>query len=210
MASGPGPARVAWHRDGARLSAAGPGWAVRAPLPAPGAHVAANAALALAAVARLGCAAERLQRAAAVLGEVALPGRGEIVSRLPWVLVDGAHTAASARALAETVTALQPARVHLLLSLSQGKDVTGVLDPLLPLASRVTVTCADPDYSLAAEALARAVHERAPDLALATVAATEAALARACDDQPGETLVVATGSVYLAGRVRVAFTAPGA
>lgn len=211
----PGPARatadpadVQWHHEAGMLTAGGAGWSVRTPLAATGAHMARNAALALATVARLGLVSqESLQQAARLLRTLQLPGRMETVSRLPWVVVDGAHTRASSEALAAAIEGLRPARLHLLLSLSAGKDPAAVLEPLLPLADAVTVTRADPEYSLPAGALAAAVRARRPDLAVVTENGVEAALARACDDHPGDALVLATGSMYLAGAVRAAFLA---
>lgn len=198
--------QVAWHHAPPVLTVAGPGWTARTDVEAPGAFMGANAALALAAVARLGVVSvERLQEASRALGDVRLPGRMETVSTLPWVIVDSAHTPASARALINTVADLEPERIHLLLSLSAGKDVDAVVGALLPGAAAVTVTCADPDYSLPASAVAAAVHRRRPYLPVEIADDPDQALALASADAPGTTLVLATGSVYLAGRVRAAF-----
>jgi dihydrofolate synthase/folylpolyglutamate synthase len=205
----PGDRRTAWHWDGERLTAAGPGWAVRTGLATRATHAAANAALALTTVARLGLApSEALQQAARGLAAMSLPGRAEVVSRLPWVLVDGAHTGASARALAATVRELRAARVHLLLSVSAGKTLEELLPPLLELADTVTVTQADADYSMTAHDLAEHIAALDPQRPVSAVNEPEPALARACSDRPGETLVVATGSVYLAGAVRTRFPTP--
>jgi len=199
---------VHWHRDGAGpVTVSGAGWSVRTPLATPGHVAGANAALSLATVAQLGIApAAGLQRAARVLADRPLPGRAEIVSILPWVLVDGAHTAASAHALRDVLDATGARRIHLLLSVSASKPVADVLAPLLERADAATVTRADPDYSLAADDLAAAIRALAPGLAVETVPDPDVALAHTARDAPGETLVVATGSVYLAGRVRRAFS----
>lgn len=214
----PGPARagadpdsVRWHWEGGTLTVGGAGWSVRTALASAGAHMAGNAALALATVARLGLVSqESLQQAARLLRTLQLPGRMETVSRLPWVVIDGAHTRASSEALAEAVRELRPARLHLLLSLTAGRDPAAVLGPLLPLADAVSVTRADREHSLAAATLADAVRAQRPGLAVHADDDLEAALAGACDDRPGATLVLATGSVYLAGAVRAAFLAAGA
>jgi len=198
---------VYWHHDAAQpLHVAGAGWTVRTPLGVPGEAMAANAALAVAAIATLGLCSERaLQRAARVLADLSLPGRAEVVSTLPWVLVDGAHTAASARALAAVIAGTGASRVHLLVSVSASKDLDSVLGPLLAGADAVTATCADRDYSLPEDEVLTAVRRLAPHLPVTTEADPSAALAQATRDAPGDTLVVATGSVYLAGRVRAAF-----
>ncbi len=198
--------RVAWHFAPPTLTIAGPGWSVQSELAATGAMMGQNAALALTAIARLGVVtAERLQEATRGFAEVALPGRLETVSTLPWVVVDSAHTPTSAQALTETLSELEAERIHLLLSLSASKDIDSVVGALLPGVDAVTATCADPDYSLPAAAVAAAVHRRRPYLPIETVDDPDRALAIACADQPGTTLVVASGSVYLAGRIRAAF-----
>jgi len=207
--AGEDPLEVRWHQRGGTLQVAGNGWSVRTTLQARGDHMAGNAALALAAVARLGLfSRETLQHHARALGDLQLPGRMETISKLPWVIVDGAHTRASAEALVEAVAELAPARLHLLLSVSQGKDIEALLATLLPMADAVTATRADPDYSLDPERLARAARRYRPDLPVEVQPDPESALGRAGSDAPGRTLVLATGSVYLAGRIRAILKSP--
>lgn len=195
------------HRD-RWLRVDGPGGQVRVPMTHPGHAVALNTAIAVTAVQRLGLASrEDVQRAARVWQQTILPGRFETLSTLPWLVVDGAHTGASALALAATVRDLAPRRVTLLLSLSASKELAGVTDPLLALASTVVVTCADRDYSLPAPDLAAAILQRWPELDIAVEEDPTRALARACRQPDSDHLVLATGSMYLAGRIRSLATA---
>jgi len=197
------PLEIRWHHQGGSLRVAGNGWSVRTTIQTTGSAMAGNAALALAAVARLGLfSREGLQQAARVLSDLRLPGRMETLSTLPWIIVDGAHTRASAEALAEAIGTLAPGRVHLLLSLSHGKDADAVLEALLPVAHAVTFTSADTDYSADPAELANLARRRRPDLATRVEPDPETALGHAASDSPGSTLVLATGSVYLAGRIR--------
>jgi dihydrofolate synthase/folylpolyglutamate synthase len=131
----------------------------------------ANAALALAAVRRLGRerAAGFEERARAALRATRLPGRIELVRSEPWVIVDSAHTGASARALAEVLRAIPFETARLVLSVSADKDLAAVLDPLLPLARRLTVTRADRDRSLDPAAIAAAARRARPELELRVV-----------------------------------------
>ena len=194
------------HRD-RWLTVDGPGGQLRVPLTRPGHAAALNAAIAVTAIQRLGLASrEDLQRAARVWQQTILPGRFEVLSTLPWLVVDGAHTGASALALAATVRELAPERVTLLLSLSASKDLAAVTDPLLALASTVVVTCADPDYSLPSRELATAIMHRWPELDIAVADDPAQALARACREPDSDHLVLATGSMYLAGRIRALAT----
>jgi len=183
--------------------------AVEARIPVLGAHQAANAALALACVRRAGIS-DAVLAAAAPRGfaAVRLPGRAELLSRAPWILVDGAHTANSARALARVLAGLPRRRMHLVLSISADKDLGAILDALLPAANEVTVTRAEPKRSQDPAAIAAAIRRAAPELALRVVPNPHLALRAAAEALAPEDLLCATGSIYLAGIAR-SVLAPG-
>ncbi|HVN38720.1 MAG TPA: folylpolyglutamate synthase/dihydrofolate synthase family protein [Myxococcota bacterium] len=174
-------------------------------LPLLGAPSVHNAALALACARRLlgdavpAPALAELARSS--LASVELPGRIEVVRRRPLILVDAAHTADSAQALASVLERLaRPLR--LVLSISEGKDVAAILAPLLPLASSLVLTRAEPVRSMAPEALASLASRLAPDLPALVEedprVAVRSARARCADTDA----MCVTGSVYLAGIAR--------
>lgn len=181
------------------------GWApIHAPLPALGDAAVSNAALALACVRLLGVHSEAAIRAAAAsaLLHAKLPGRVELLAHDPAVLIDAAHTVQSARVLAEVLAQLAPQGCVLLMSISSDKDVDAILSALLPHASRIWLTRADPQRSLDPARLAERVRQHRPGLPIEIVedpllAAKKARAALA----PGERLC-AVGSVYLAGAAR--------
>jgi dihydrofolate synthase/folylpolyglutamate synthase len=181
-------------------------------LPLLGAHHAANAGLALACVRRLRAHSDAALAEAAARGFAAaeLPGRVEIVGRSPWLVVDAAHTAASAAALAEALGPLSRSAAHLVLSVSAGKDLAAILAALLPLATQVTVTRAEPARSLEPHAIAAAVRAARPRVALRVVPNPHLALRAAREAAGTGDLVVATGSVYLAGIARRIWREPPA
>jgi dihydrofolate synthase/folylpolyglutamate synthase len=189
-----------WCSDGFELEAA---------LQVPGEHQADNAALALAAVRQLGDYPDpRLSTAAGRgLAAARLPGRVEILEREPsWVIVDSAHTPASALALSRVLTGIAAPRTHLVLSVSADKELSTLLATLLPLAEEVTLTRAEPVRSLDPEDLAEAVCSLRPDLKPQVVPDPHQALLSARRRLgPGE-LLCATGSVYLAGIARSVLT----
>ena len=139
--------------------------------------------------------------ALAELSRVELPGRIEVLCRRPVILVDAAHTADSARALASVLERLARP-LHLVLSISEGKDVGAILASLLPLASSLVLTRAEPARSLAPETLASLAQRIAPDLRTRVEAdprtAVRSARARCADTDA----LCVTGSVYLAGIAR--------
>jgi dihydrofolate synthase/folylpolyglutamate synthase len=180
-------------------------------LPVQGAHQASNAALAF------GCArrasglpdAMLVQAARRGLASAELPARIELVSRAPLIVVDSAHTADSARALARVLDKLPRRRTHFVLSVSAGKDLAKVLDAFLPLASELTLTRAEARRSLDPSEIAAAVRLAAPELPFRVVPNPHLALRAAAEALgPGDCLCV-SGSVYLAGIARAALRSPG-
>jgi len=80
------------------------------------------------------------------------PGRCELIARKPYVLLDGAQNAESARALKETIKRnFRYEKLILVLGVSKEKDIKGISGELVPLADTVILTRAkierseDPD-----------------------------------------------------------------
>lgn len=113
------------------------------PLAMRGAHQAANAAVALATLAELRHQGWCLSNAATRggLAQARLPGRVELLSGEPNVVLDTAHNAASAKALVETLAEIAPiGRRTLIFSVSRDKDVPAIVRELVPHFDRVLVT----------------------------------------------------------------------
>jgi dihydrofolate synthase/folylpolyglutamate synthase len=190
--------------EGARASlryAEPDGFAFETTLGVPGEHQARNAALAVAAVRRLGVhpPAALAAAAAAGLAGASLPGRVEVLGRDPWVIVDSAHTAASARALAEVLEQLRVRRTHLVLSISVGKHLAAILEALLPLAAAVTVTRAEPRRSLDPVEVAAAARTARPGVEIRVVPNPHLAVRAAREALGADEALCVTGSFYLAG-----------
>jgi dihydrofolate synthase/folylpolyglutamate synthase len=173
-------------------------------LGAPGAHQATNAALAFACALRAGVAPAHalVDAAKRAWPSLRLPARIEWLSREPAVIVDSAHTIASARGLAAVLAKIPRRRAHLVLSISADKDVAGILAELLPQADLVSVTRAEASRSLAPEQVAAAVRAIAPGTELHVIPNPHLALRAAREGLANDELLVATGSVYLAGIAR--------
>jgi dihydrofolate synthase/folylpolyglutamate synthase len=190
--------------DGTRVRFEDGSLACEFALGVPGAHQAANAALALACARRLGLADDAaLARAAErAFASPGLPARIEIVSRAPWIVIDGAHTEDSARALARVIARVPRRSAHLVVSISTGKALAAICAALAPQADRVTVTRAEPIRSLTPSEVAEAMRAAAPGLELRIVPNPHLALRAAREALGPDDLLVATGSFYLAGIAR--------
>jgi dihydrofolate synthase/folylpolyglutamate synthase len=170
-------------------------------LPLFGEHSARNAAAAVTAVEALLGRELSHDAVRAALASASSPGRLEIVSRQPLVVLDGAHNPAGAAALA---TALREAftwdRLHLVLAISENKDVDGIVSELVPLADRVYAT------RNASERSSDAERTRAAAEALGAVvvssASVDAAIGAAKADASEGDVIVVTGSLYTVADAR--------
>jgi len=181
-------------------------------LPLLGRHQAVNAAVAYAAcrlLARAG--ADRLTRDAVAAGfaQVAWPGRLEVVRDRPLLVLDGAHNGDSANQLAAAFPAnFCYRRLVLVLGVTADKDLSGILRPLLPLATHVVLTQSHhPRAAAVATLAAQAAQVRdqsggpgdfqeTPDAATALALATRLA--------GPEDAILVTGSLFVVGDARAA------
>ena len=170
----------------------GPAWTVRAEPSLAGFYQRENAALACAlleAAALPGVEPEHLEEG---LRTARWPGRLEVHSGSPRILLDGAHNPHAARALARSLSGTQ--RLHLVFGCMQDKDARAMLEALAPLAVSVHFCAADSPRARSAQALADLWPGRAHQT---PAAALEAARSAAGPDGT----VLCCGSLYLAGEI---------
>src|ERR671936_2945767 len=170
-------------------------------LPLFGEHSARNAAAAVTAVEALLGRELSHDAVRAALASASSPGRLEIVSRQPLVVLDGAHNPAGAAALA---TALREAftwdRLHLVLAISENKDVDGIVRELVPLADQVYATRNASERSSDAERT-RAAAEALGAVVVSSPSVDAAIGAAKADASEGDVIVV-TGSLYTVADAR--------
>ena len=167
-----------------------------------GAHQRQNAAVALAVIARLREIGVAVSDEAVRIGleRVRWPGRLEYVPDEPGILLDGAHNAHAAWALAEYVRALPDAPRALLCGTMSEKATPDMINALAKLAP-VAVTAAPPDQrALPPEMLASLLAERG--VRAAPFADIPQALAEARRLATPRGTVIVAGSLYLVGAVR--------
>jgi len=183
---------------------AGEAAGMRVPLRHPALFMAHNAALALACLDRLGllASADARDRVARALACAHIPGRGEVLRRSPWIVVDGAHTGESVAALANLLDSIAHDAMVLVVSLGADKDPAEVLPLLLERARRVYATTAESTRSRPADELAPALGNLAPYLEVCAVAEPSDALREALRPLAAGDLLCVAGSMYLAGAAR--------
>jgi dihydrofolate synthase/folylpolyglutamate synthase len=140
---------------------------------------------------------------AAALRGVTHPGRLEIVSERPVVLLDGAHNPHGAAALARFLADRDERPRVLVLAVSGDKDVRGMVTPLVGVVELVVATRYDQPRALAVRDLAAVVREVGGVGVMCDEAATlSAAVDRARVLAGEEGLVVVAGSLMAVGEVR--------
>jgi dihydrofolate synthase/folylpolyglutamate synthase len=163
-----------------------------------GAHQRQNAALAVA----LANAAGRALPADAIargLADVRWPGRLERVA--DDVVLDCAHNAEGARALAEALPALAAGRpVALVTSIVRDKDAAAILGPVASQVAAVVATASHNPRSRPADELATAA--AAHCARVHAVRDPRAALALAREIAAPDGLVLVAGSIFLVGELR--------
>ena len=166
-----------------------------------------NAACALTAAEAFFGAPLEADLVAEAFASVRSPGRMEIVSRRPLIILDGAHNPDGARALSTTIDeefAGVTGRV-LVVGMFTGKDPTEMLTALGADRARLVVSCPPPwPRALPASQVADAARALGVDVEVAdeiSDAMRVAAAAAGPDD-----LVLVTGSLYLVGAARAVLT----
>jgi len=132
------------------------------------------------------------------------PGRIEVVSRDPYVILDGAQNKTSAKCLAQAIRKIFKYRkLILILGVSKDKDIKGISEELMPLSDSVILT----KSSIAARAMdTKKMKETIGAIGggLKMISATKnaaealkAALSKAAKDD----LILVTGSLFLVADV---------
>lgn len=176
-------------------------------VPLLGEHQAINCGLALSVLDRLkgrGIAISD-SRAMEGLAKTVIPGRMEMVSQQPRVLVDGAHNAASVDAMMRAIGQHIPYdSMVVIFGCCADKDVNGMLERITSGADKVIFTKVDNIRSADPNELAARYIEQYGKMA--QVAATlEDALAIANRAVTKEDLICITGSFYLVGEAKKHF-----
>lgn len=129
------------------------------------------------------------------------PGRFEVISEDPLVIIDGAHNEAGAQALQETMAQhFAGKKILLVAGILADKEIDSIVKFLTKITDHIIVTEPDNPRKLAAEKLAEHVAEFG--VAAEAVPDVEAAVHRAKELADGYDVILFAGSLYLIGDVR--------
>lgn len=177
------------------------------PVPAFGQHQAINCSLALALLDSLKNSGYEIDDARAIegLAKTKLPGRMEIISHDPRIMVDGAHNAASIRALIQATGQHIPYdSMVVIFGCCSDKDVDGMLGQLQYGADKVIFTRVNSPRSMWPDDLAQMYTELCGKMCQ-TALTLEEAVRMAKPVIGTEDLICITGSFYLVGQAKEIF-----
>ena len=138
------------------------------------------------------------------LREVDWPGRLELVSFSPRVILDGAHNPAGALALKESLEKeFQYHHLILLVGIMKDKDTHSMLHLLAPLADHIILTRPHTDRAAAPGLLKKALDQNGKKAE--TVEDLKEAIAKGLALTRKEDLLCITGSLYTVGEARAYF-----
>jgi dihydrofolate synthase / folylpolyglutamate synthase len=176
---------------------------LRLKVPLLGFHQVENAATAYAVLKTIGKLGVKLSQRAYRDGfsQVHWPGRMEIMRTHPPVVIDSAHNRYSALKLRQAMDDYFPGLpIVLVFGASEDKDIDGMFSELLPRVWRLIATQSDHPRSIEADTLVEIAHRfGCPAVAILPI---EDALAAALDDAGQESVILVTGSIFIAAAAR--------
>lgn len=191
-------------RDGIGITGgvaiSGSDYSIEASIPQLGAHQARNAGVAVALCRQVADIAE--QDLVRGLENAFWPGRFEIMSQEPLIVLDGAHNPGGIETVADTLAEFEYEGLHLVFGAMADKD-HAEMATRLPPASEVTLCEPATDRAEDADVL-----ERAFDSNTGVIRSVTRALESAIGDAGPEDCVLVTGSLYTVSEARERWVRP--
>jgi dihydrofolate synthase/folylpolyglutamate synthase len=133
------------------------------------------------------------------------PGRLELVSAEPTIILDGAHNYMAAKNLSRFLAESFPDRpINLVVGILDDKPYQAMLKFLLPVCNRAIFTRPVIDRAISPETLYRAGKDLIAESEI--VSGVESAVDRAIQTATPETVICIAGSLYMVGDAKIALS----
>ena len=167
-----------------------------------GRYQSGNAAVALAAAEVLHAGGTSIATSALNEGITAAswPGRMELVPGIPRLLLDGAHNAAGAAALAEALTEYPYSKLLMVTGVCDDKDIDRIYEPLVPLVDAVYTVTPAVERALKDEDLSSFFHRLG--IASQPCGSVVAGICKARSHASEGDLILVCGSLFVVGEVK--------
>lgn len=130
------------------------------------------------------------------------PGRLELRTGNPHILLDGAHNPSAARALREYLEEFVKHPINMIFGGMRDKDLEQLARILFPVAKKVILTELDNPRAATGDMLLKAAKTAISDGDILLASSPRDALSRAAEIASPQDLICVTGSLYLIGEVR--------
>jgi dihydrofolate synthase/folylpolyglutamate synthase len=128
------------------------------------------------------------------------PGRMEILSEKPFLMVDGAHNSNGIAALADSLKSMYPdEKFHFAMAVMADKDYEKMIEILLPLALDFVTVTAESNRALQAKDLASAIQKKG--VKARSISSVKEVLSLPVENEK----TVALGSLYFIGEIKERF-----
>ena len=134
------------------------------------------------------------------------PGRFEIISEKPLVILDGAHNPNGAKQFILNLKKLIPdKKIIAVLGVFQDKDYMAILKTIVPHVNQVILTMADNSRATPTEILAEEVKNYIDDVNIFETRKVAAAIKKAFQIAREDDVICITGSLYTVGEAKTYF-----
>lgn len=127
-----------------------------------------------------------------------IPGRFQIISKNPRIILDGAHNVASIKALGKTIRKIYNKKVLLVFSCLSNKDVRGMLKAIKPIVKKIYPTEISYIRKTPLDEIKKAIMQTGMEMA-DTTGVVEKDIKIAIKDASKADIIIVTGSFYLVG-----------
>jgi len=129
------------------------------------------------------------------------PGRFEILSEEPFLIIDSAHNTDSIRKLINTIKLMIPdKKIILIFGASEDKDIDGMLHILIPNIHTLITTQSSHPRAIEAKKLQMIAHKLGKNGFSAS--SVEDAFKQALENWNEKSVIIATGSIFVAAAIR--------
>ncbi len=134
------------------------------------------------------------------LAKVKWRGRMEIISKAPYILLDGAHNLAGTKALVKTLSYFKYKRLFLVIGILEDKDIDGMMEILVSIADHVTLVRPDVPRGADPEILTDAASKFGKDAVI--IEGIPSALQSVREKADKDDMICVTGSLFTVAEAR--------
>jgi dihydrofolate synthase/folylpolyglutamate synthase len=130
------------------------------------------------------------------------PGRMQVLSHHPYIIVDGAHNPDAMKLAVKSITTLFPSKkIIVIFGVMKDKDIKNILNEIIPIASKIIVTEPELERSEKSGKIAEFILELNQSIDLIQTTSVNGALKKAIEMAHNDDVIFGTGSLFTVGEI---------